>query len=114
MCVCVELCSFVVGDCAGAPSIISEDMLTTFGVDIVVRGTVHESSVRGEDLEKARYRIPREKGSLRMLASPSEMTSERLIQRVVENRAAIEERQAKKTLSEQKYYSAKKAYVQEI
>lgn len=99
---------------AGAPSTITEDLLTTFGVDIVVRGTVHERSKRKSSTEKLRYEVPRAKGALRVLDSPSPITSETLINRVVENRAALEKRQAKKTASEAKYYSNAKSYVQEL
>jgi ethanolamine-phosphate cytidylyltransferase len=89
-------------------------LLTTFGIDVVVRGSVHEVSTRQAAREAERYGVPRDKGMLRVLSSPSNMTSAALIKRVVENLAQIEERQAKKNASEAKYYSGTKQYVQEM
>ena len=44
----------------GAPQIITEDLLTTFNINQVVRGSVHESGDGGS--EAARYAVPKEKG----------------------------------------------------
>lgn len=50
----------------------------------------------------------------RQLESPETMTSAKLIERIVANRALFEERQAKKTKSEAAYYQTSKTYLQEI
>ena len=97
----------------GAPQIVSDDLLTTFGIGLVVRGTTHEAPTREAASEEARYEVPKSREMLRMLASPSTMTSATLIRRIVENRAQFEARQAKKVMSEQAYYDESKQYVEE-
>ena len=98
----------------GAPQVITEDLLTTFGIGLVVRGTVHEAPTRAAASEEDRYAVPKEKGMLCMLPSPSKMTSKTLIQRIVQNRAQFEARQAKKVQSEEAYYGAAKQYIDEV
>ena len=97
----------------GAPQIITEDLLTTFGIGLVVRGTTHEAPTREAASEEMRYEVPRHKNMMRELPSPSSMTSATLIRRIVENRAQFEERQAKKVKSEEAYYGGDKHYVTE-
>jgi len=96
----------------GAPGVISEDLLLTFGVSLVVRGNVHESGDPAS--EETRYAVPREKGMFRVLKSPSNMTSVTMIKRIVDNRAQFEQRQAKKTQTEAEYYKGAKQYVDEV
>lgn len=98
----------------GAPQVISEDLLTTFGIGLVVRGTTHEAANREAAGEEARYEVPRSKGMLQELPSPSTMTSATLIRRIVDNRAQFEARQAKKAVSEAAYYEGAKTYVDEL
>ncbi len=97
----------------GAPQIITEDLLTTFGIGLVVRGTMHEAPNREAASEEVRYAVPRQKDMLRELPSPSKMTSAILIRRIVENREQFEERQKKKVLSEEAYYESDKHYITE-
>ena len=98
----------------GAPEIISEDLLTTFGIGLVVRGTTHETATREAASEEARYAVAKSKDMLRMLPSPSNMTSATLIRRIVENREQFEARQAKKVVSEEAYYAGAKQFVNEV
>ncbi len=98
----------------GAPSVITEDLLTTFNISMVVRGTRHEITDRAAASEDERYRVPLERNVLKYLNSPSSMTSAQLIQRIVKNREQFENRQEKKKASEKEYYLNDKAYVAEI
>jgi ethanolamine-phosphate cytidylyltransferase len=50
----------------------------------------------------------------KLLPSPSGTTTRNIIQRIVDNRAAFEARNAKKVASEAAYYSSSKDYVQEV
>lgn len=50
----------------------------------------------------------------RLLESPSTVTTKSIIQRIVDNRAAFEARNAKKVKSEQAYYETNKDYVKEV
>lgn len=98
----------------GAPSVITEDLLTTFNISMVVRGSMHEISDRNAASESERYLVPSSKNCLKYLTSPSNMTSAELIQRIVKNREQFEDRQAKKKKSEADYYTSSKHYVTEI
>jgi ethanolamine-phosphate cytidylyltransferase len=108
----VLACKYVDEVVIGAPMHISDDMLTTFGISLVVRGTVHEALDKSS--EEDRYSLARERGIIRELTSPVDVTSATLIRRIVQNRAQFEERQAKKVKSEADYYTSAKTYVNEI
>jgi len=62
----------------------------------------------------SRYALPRERGMFKLLPSPSGTTTVSIIQRIVDNRAAFEARNAKKVASETAYYTASKDYVKEV
>lgn len=97
----------------GAPMIITDDLLRTFNISMVVRGSLTET--RGRDsMDEQRYALPRERGIFRLLPSPSNVTTRSIIQRIVDNRAAFEARNKKKVASEEAYYSGSKDYVQEL
>jgi hypothetical protein len=49
----------------------------------------------------------------RELASPSDMTTKTIIERIIVNSKAYEDRQAKKLKSERAYYEQNKQYVDE-
>eukprot|EP00889_Picochlorum_renovo_P001023 jgi/Picre1/28053/NNA_001012.t2 len=98
----------------GAPSTITEDLLKTFNISIVVRGTMHEISDRKAASELDRYKVTSDKKILKYLKSPSNMTSAKLIQRIVKNREQFESRQARKTKTEATYYATSKQYVSEV
>lgn len=61
-----------------------------------------------------RYALPREKGIFKLLPSPSATSTRSIIQRIVDNRAAFEARNAKKVASEAAYYQSSKDYVKEV
>lgn len=48
---------------AGAPLVITSDLLNTFGITAVVRGSCSESS-RSSSVEAQRYREPKERGMM--------------------------------------------------
>jgi ethanolamine-phosphate cytidylyltransferase len=61
-----------------------------------------------------RYALPRQRGIFRQLNSPSNVVTASIIQRIVDNRAAFEARNAKKVASEQAYYASSKDYIKEV
>lgn len=64
---------------------------------------------------QSRYEVPNELGIFRLLPSASpEMSARNIIHRIVNKRQEFEARNAKKVVSEAKYYQASKAYVQEL
>lgn len=98
----------------GSPLILTEDLLTTFNISLVVRGSMHETADRLAASESQRYAVPKTKKALKYIKSPSSMTSETLIRRIVKNREQFESRQAKKTKSEAAYYANAKQFVNEV
>ncbi|WIA32122.1 hypothetical protein OEZ86_002973 [Tetradesmus obliquus] len=108
----VLACRYVDEVIIGAPSMIEDDLLRTFNISLVVRGSITET--RGTDSDDARYALPRQRGIFRQLASPSKVVTASIIQRIVDNRAAFEARNAKKVASEQAYYTSSKDYVKEV
>jgi len=66
-------------------------------------------------LPQSRYEVPIELGIFRVLPSTSpEMSARNIIHRIVDKRKEFEARNAKKVVSEAKYYQASKSYVQEL
>lgn len=98
----------------GAPEVISDSLLRTFNIGLVVRGKRCET---GEDAvattDSKRYARPRELGVFRELPSPDNTTTSSIITRIVENRRAFEARNAKKVRSEAAYEGGK-GYVKEV
>lgn len=54
---------------AGAPLEVTEDLLTTFNISLVARGTVSETG-GGDGAEHARYMVPKQRGIMRCGAHP--------------------------------------------
>ncbi|KAL3160740.1 hypothetical protein ABBQ32_010650 [Trebouxia sp. C0010 RCD-2024] len=108
-CLSVLACKYVDEAIIGAPLEISEDLITTFNISLVVRGTVSETSAdqHDKDSKDLRYRTPKANNMFRQLQSPSDMTTATIISRIFANRKAYEDRNAKKVASEQKYYKSK-------
>jgi len=49
---------------AGAPLEVTEDLLTTFNISLVARGTVSETGA-GDDAAHSRYAVPKQRGIMR-------------------------------------------------
>lgn len=129
----------------GAPAHLTDDLLKTFNISLVVRGTVSETAGFVEH-DASRYSRAKALGVFkcallasnraclrslagaarmcgacrdagcgmrRQLPSPSSMTTKTIIQRIIVNRKAYEDRQKKKVKSEAAYYAGAKAYVDE-
>eukprot|EP00879_Flechtneria_rotunda_P030492 GHRR01033130.1.p1 GENE.GHRR01033130.1~~GHRR01033130.1.p1 ORF type:complete len:389 (+),score=115.52 GHRR01033130.1:193-1359(+) len=109
----VLACKYVDEVVIGAPTVVGEDLLRTFNIQLVVRGSVSETAGRGTG-DSTRYALPCQKGMFKQLPSPSNITTRSIIQRIVDNRAAFEARNAKKVASENAYYSTSKDYVKEV
>lgn len=109
----VLACRFANEVIIGAPLVISDDLIKTFNISIVARGTVSETGHSGNG-EERRYATPKQQGILREVQSPSQMTTATIIERIVRNRENYEARNAKKSVSEAAYYKDKKQYVNEI
>jgi ethanolamine-phosphate cytidylyltransferase len=110
----VLACKYVDEVIIGAPARLTPDLLTTFGVSVVVRGTVHETAPPGggSGAEDDRYASAREAGMLVIMPSPRALTTGQIIERILANKSRYEERNRKKGKSEQNYL-AQKTYVSE-
>ncbi|KAG2485043.1 hypothetical protein HYH03_016142 [Edaphochlamys debaryana] len=106
-------CKYVDEVIIGAPCVMTDDLMTTFNISTVVRGSTSETSCLGP-VEEERYAVPRKAGVFRELPSPSDMTARNVIQRIVAQREAFEKRNAKKVKGEEAYYQGAKTYVQEL
>jgi ethanolamine-phosphate cytidylyltransferase len=105
----VLACRYVDEIIIGAPWEITKDMITTFNISLVVHGTVSESNCLQTN-ETDPYAVPKSMGIFRMLRSPKNITTTSVAQRIVANHDAYTKRNAKKKVSEKKYY-AEKTYI---
>ena len=49
---------------------MTEDLLTTFNISLVVRGRVSETGQEDEEEQRKRYSVPRQKGVMRCVFPP--------------------------------------------
>ncbi|KAI4352721.1 hypothetical protein L6164_006943 [Bauhinia variegata] len=101
----VLACRYVDEVIIGSPWEITKDMVTTFDISVVVRGTVAEKTLNSE---RDPYAVPRSMGIFRLLESPKDITTTSVAQRIMANHEAYVKRNAKKAASEKKYYEEKK------
>ncbi|KAE9607614.1 hypothetical protein Lal_00026699 [Lupinus albus] len=101
----VLACRYVDEVIIGSPWEITKDMITTFNISAVVHGTVAENSL---DSESDPYEVPKSMGIFHLLESPKDITTTSVAQRIMANHEAYMKRNAKKALSEQRYYEEKK------
>ncbi|XP_051131938.1 ethanolamine-phosphate cytidylyltransferase-like [Andrographis paniculata] len=95
----------------GAPWEVTQDMITTFNISVVVHGTVAESNPLA-NVHSDPYAVPKSLGIFQILESPRNITTTSIAQRIIANHDAYVKRNAKKEASEKKYYAGKK-YVTE-
>jgi ethanolamine-phosphate cytidylyltransferase len=119
-------CKYVDEVIIGAPFVMSEEMIRTMNISVVVRGTAadvlnkgaHEdlhlefSDAKARDLFEAAYAVPKAKGMLREFASPSSLTALDIVHRIMAQREQFQKRYETKSKSEANYV-ANKTYVQE-
>lgn len=103
----VLACRYVDEVIIGAPWEVTQDMITTFNISLVVRGTVAESNSLLSGKTDP-YAVPKSLGIFRMLDSPKSITTTSVAQRIMANHEAYLKRNAKKAVSEKKYYTEKK------
>lgn len=103
----VLACRYVDEVIIGAPWEVTKDMITTFNISLVVRGTVSESN-SFQNGEVDPYVVPKSMGIFRMLDSPKDITTTSVAQRIIANHEIYLKRNARKEASEKKYYEQKK------
>ncbi|PON81338.1 Bifunctional transcriptional regulator [Trema orientale] len=103
----VLACRYVDEVIIGAPWEVTKDVITTFNISLVVRGTISESNVSLTE-EFDPYSVPKSMGIFQTLESPKTITTTSVAQRIMANHEAYTKRNAKKAESEKKYYAEKK------
>ncbi|KAK6139712.1 hypothetical protein DH2020_026543 [Rehmannia glutinosa] len=103
----VLACRYVDEVIIGAPWEVTNDMITTFNISLVVHGTVAENNpfLNGKSDP---YVVPKNMGIFQTLESPKDITTTSIARRIIVNHEIYVKRNAKKEASEKKYYAEKK------
>lgn len=96
----------------GAPWCVSEDMIKTMNISVVVHGSHHGDSKYVDNFVDP-YEVPREMNLLHKVKSESELTVQVVLDRIVRNREAFVKRNIKKEAAENEYLTKHKKYVEE-
>lgn len=97
----------------GAPWCITEDMIKTMNISVVVHGSHKGDSKRVDEAKSDPYEIPRKCGLLVQVESESDLTVETILERIVKNREAFVKRNIKKEAAEDEYLTKHKKYIEE-
>jgi ethanolamine-phosphate cytidylyltransferase len=96
----------------GAPWKVTEDMIKTMNISLVVHGT-HYDALNVRDTDEDPYEVPKRFGIFREIPSSSDLSVPKIIERIVRNRERYLERQQRKSKQEATYY-ANKIHVEEL
>jgi len=105
-------CRYVDEVIIGAPWTVTEDMIKTMNISLVVHGT-HYDENETEKMEDA-YAVPKRMGMFVKVESKSNLSVLDILDRIVNNRGQYLKRQAKKTAQEANYLENHKTYVEEL
>lgn len=93
----VLACKYVSEVVIGAPYTVTKDLMDHFKVDVVVHGG---SPVSLDEEGDDPYDYPRSIGKFVIVNSGNEMTTEKIVQRIIKNRLEFEARNLKKEKKE--------------
>jgi ethanolamine-phosphate cytidylyltransferase len=110
----VLACKYADDVIIGAPYQVSRDMIKSLNVQKVVAAKTNEDPVLEEHRHIDPYQVAKEIGIYEEFDIDTEVTVERIAERVVENREKYKAKFDKKKLQQDKYYSEVKQYVAEI
>ena len=94
----------------GVPYAVTNEIIDGLGVSVVVAGKFRDSIDGAPDP----YQIPKERGIFQEVESESDLTTEKVISRVLEHRKQLLERQAKKIVKDEKAKASKPAEYQNV
>jgi ethanolamine-phosphate cytidylyltransferase len=106
----------------GAPWIVTNDLITSLNISLVVQGTIGKED---QDYKKQRkmsleistpedpYQIPKMLGIYREIKSERPIDTKIIIQRIIDNRLRFMTKYERTLTKEENYYSNLKTYVQE-
>lgn len=115
-------CKYVDEVVIGAPWVITRDLITTLNLHIVASGSntkmdvdveASAAAVSGGALSDA-YEVPKSLGIFREIETTHSLTTEDVVQRLIENRLKYENRNAKRSVKELNYIKGQKQYIAEI
>ena len=96
----------------GAPWKVTEDMIRTMSISLVVHGTHYDELSVNAPADDP-YEVPRRLGIYREVESASDLSVPRIIERIVANRDRFVEKQRRKSAQEQAYYQNKE-HIEEL
>lgn len=106
-------CRYVDEVIIGAPWAVTRDMINSMNISCVVHGSYHTHDKLNADEVQDPYTVAAELNIVRQVQSRSELTVEKILQRIVQNRDAYVKRNEKKEAAELEYVTKHKKYVQE-
>ena len=96
----------------GAPWEITEDMIKTLNISLVVQGTLHKDGLE-VNITHDPYELPKRLGIYREVVSTTNLNAEVIVRRIVDHRMLYIQRNTRMVANEAKYYENKE-YVKEI
>eukprot|EP00358_Blepharisma_japonicum_P006522 CAMPEP_0202940322 /NCGR_PEP_ID=MMETSP1395-20130829/389_1 /ASSEMBLY_ACC=CAM_ASM_000871 /TAXON_ID=5961 /ORGANISM="Blepharisma japonicum, Strain Stock R1072" /LENGTH=339 /DNA_ID=CAMNT_0049634741 /DNA_START=194 /DNA_END=1213 /DNA_ORIENTATION=+ len=96
----------------GAPWEITEDMIKTLNIQVVVQGTNHKDSMMTTPHEDP-YTVPKRLGIYQEISSTCNLNAEDIVDRIVAHRLQYTKRNERMTANQQQYYENKQ-FVPEI
>jgi ethanolamine-phosphate cytidylyltransferase len=97
----------------GAPWSVTEDLIKSLKIDLVVQGTAKKTDDFTADNAEDNYTIPKKLGIYKEIESPYDLNNEILVQRLINKRDAYVKKYINKAGKEQEYYNTK-GYMGEI
>lgn len=87
----------------GAPYSVSADLMEHFKVDIVCHG---QTKISLDEDQQDPYAVPKLMGKFVLIESGNEMTTEKIVERIIRHRLEFEMRNKKKEKKESEAYEA--------
>ncbi|KAJ8958172.1 hypothetical protein NQ318_006111 [Aromia moschata] len=93
----VLACKYVSEVVIGAPYKVTRDLMEHFKVDVVIHGT---TPVMNDEDGEDPFRYPKEVGRFVVVDSANDMTTDKIVERIIRNRLEFEARNTKKEMKE--------------
>ncbi|KAF2904246.1 hypothetical protein ILUMI_01927 [Ignelater luminosus] len=93
----VLACKYVSEVVIGAPYVVTKDLMDHFKVDIVIHGS---TEIAIDESGNHPYEVPMQLGKFLVVDSGNDMTTEKIVERIIRNRLEFEQRNMKKEKKE--------------
>mmetsp|Transcript_696 Transcript_696/g.1319 ORF Transcript_696/g.1319 Transcript_696/m.1319 type:complete len:127 (-) Transcript_696:1681-2061(-) len=118
---CVLACKYVDEVIIGAPWVVTQDLMTSLNVSLVVQGTITKLDLtvpRKRSIEcgadEDPYSLPKRTQQYLEVQSESQLQTSDIIQRIIDNRLKHMNRFERTSAKEENYYSRIKHFVAEV